>query len=268
MQYFFTGGFMHIRRILVDNVNLDEGTVLTLSTQVSHHLKHVLRLSAGDTILLCDGLGGEAQGVIDSILRGGVRVRIMQRCEPPAGCHELKMPIALALPYLKSDKLETALRMASELGAAAFYIFHCRRCVPARIDSAMERKKERWRGIVCDAVCLSGRTMVPEIFGLFSFGEIMDEITPQYSVILPYEGGGYPLISEVMQRLLPEGKRGSANVKGICLVTGPEGGFEPDEIKTAMEHGALICSLGARILRAETAPIAALCATLAMTGEM
>lgn len=259
---------MHIRRVLVDNVNLDEGTVLTLSPQVSHHLTHVLRLGAGDAVILCDCAGGEARGVIESILQGGVRVRIMQRCDPPAGGCELTMPVALALPYIKSDKLEMALRMASELGASAFYIFHCRRCVPGRIESAVARKKERWRDIVRDAVRLSGRTVVPEIFGPFSFEEIMDEITPRYSVILPYEGGGYPLISEVLQGLFPESKMGGAKVNGICLVTGPEGGFELDEIEAAKGHGALICSLGARILRAETAPIAAMCATLAMTGEM
>jgi 16S rRNA (uracil1498-N3)-methyltransferase len=268
VQYFFTGDFMHIRRVLVDNVNLDEGTVLTLSPQVSHHLTHVLRLGDGDAVILCDCAGGEARGVIESILQGGVRVRIMQRCDPPAGGCELTMPVALALPYIKSDKLEMALRMASELGASAFYIFHCRRCVPGRIESAVARKKERWRDIVRDAVRLSGRTVVPEIFGPFSFEEIMDEITPRYSVILPYEGGGYPRISEVLQGLYPEGERGGTKVNGICLVTGPEGGFEPDEIEAAKGHGALICSLGARILRAETAPIAAMCATLAMTGEM
>jgi len=268
VQYFFAGDFMHIRRILVDNVNLEEGKLLALSSQESHHLTHVLRLGTGDAVILCDGAGGEARGVIESIMRSGVSLRIMQRCEPPAGGRELAMPVALALPYLKSDKLETALRMASELGAAAFYIFHCRRCVPARIDSAVARKRERWRGIVRDAVRLSGRTVVPEIFGLFSFEEIMDDITPRYSVILPYEGGGYPKISEVLKGLFPENKRGEEKVKGICLLTGPEGGFEPDEIEAAKGHGAHICSLGGRILRAETAPIAALCATIAMMGEM
>lgn len=245
-------------RVIMQGASLKEGALLILTPEASHHVAHVLRLGAGAPLFICDGMGREASGIIESMAEGRVSVRL-GKVESASSFRETQIPISLACPLLKADKLETVLRMASELGVSAFTIFRSARCVSHPSESSIRNKLERWQRIIEDAVRLSRRTVMPLIRGVLSFEQLLSAMPADARIYMPYEGEGFPLLSQTFK----PSKGGD-----VFIMTGPEGGFESSEVEMAKERGVHICSLGNRILRAETAPLAALSAILTLTGEM
>ncbi|HQH12135.1 MAG TPA: 16S rRNA (uracil(1498)-N(3))-methyltransferase [Candidatus Sumerlaeota bacterium] len=249
---------MQICRMIVKGAVLGEGALLILTPEASHHVAHVLRLKAGARLIICNGMGREAAGRIESIKEGRVAVRL-EKAAAESLIRETRLPLLLACPLLKADKLEIVFRMATEIGVNGFYIYRSVRCVSHPSESSMRNRLERWQRIIEDAVRLSRRTLMPALQGVFTFEQLLSEIPADAEIYIPYEGEDLPLLSKIMR----PSKSGI-----IFLITGPEGGFEPGEVEMAKKRRAQVCSLGKRILRAETAPIAAISAILTLLGEM
>jgi len=279
------------------------GETICLSSRESHHLIHVLRLSPAAPVLLFDAQGREMEGVVESLDPQGVTVRLTALSSPeslhPPRLHESesaeipsvpgsdpKSPwirAGLALPMLKSDKIETVLRMATEIGADSFHLFASARSVPRLDQATLEKKIKRWQRIIQDAVRVSGTRAVPPISVYPSLDHLLSALIPHGPVILAYEEKGFPLLSQLLFSIplissdhvkspSEAGLSGTQVQDGfqrrVTLVTGPEGGFTKEEVEMAKLRGVFVCSLGPRILRAETAPIAALCAILSCGGEI
>jgi len=250
---------MQNRRIYLNQENISPGMLLTLSGEEGHHVSNVLRLKAGNPLCVFNGYGSEFPALIESVTSNEVEIRITGT--ENSINKELKEPLDIALPLLKSDKIETVIRMLTELGVSTVHLFNSQRCV-SKVSSSMDKKIKRWERIVLDATRVSGRSVIPEIRKLLSFKKLVESLITDYTLILCYEEEGSLMLTDLL-KTLPDSKD-----KRLCLITGPEGGFSTDEVKFARDMGVRICSMGSRILRAETAPVTALSVITAFMGEM
>lgn len=232
--------------------SLDDTVVIT--GEDARHIAKSLRMSAGETLTLCDGVGNEAQGVIVSLSSDAVSVRLgaanLSAAEP-----QTHISLYLAMP--KGDKLELVVQKAVELGAAEIVLLLTSRCISRPKGSDTEKKVQRLQKIANEAAKQCGRGKIPQVRGILTFSQTLCEMQQFDCSFTLYEGNCAPLRS-----LLPE--KGSR----IALLVGSEGGFSPEEVLEAQTSGVLATSLGKRILRCETAPIAALAAVMFSLGEM
>lgn len=231
---------------------LSETVVIT--GEDARHISKSLRMAAGEALTLCDGEGQEAQGVIVSLSPNAVSVRLG---EAAACAAEPQTRVSLYLAMPKGDKLELVVQKAVELGAAEMVLLLSSRCISRPKGDDIAKKLQRLQKIANEAAKQCGRGILPSVRGMLSFSQAIKEMQQFDSCYVLYEG-----ICEPLRAQLPE--RGTS----LALLTGSEGGFSLEEIAQASESGIRAASLGKRILRCETAPIAALSAVMFALGEM
>lgn len=222
------------------------GETVTIAGEDGRHIAKSLRCRVGETVVLCDGRGQDARGVITAIAGETVTAAVRDRA-PSRGELPCRVTLYQALP--KGDKLELIVQKAVELGVFAVVPVLTSRCVSRPDPKGMEKKRERLQKIAREAAGQSGRGLVPEIRPLLSFGEALGEMGESPCPILFYEEAQGPLGP------LLEPRPGE-----LALMVGSEGGFSPGEAEEARERGIRLCTMGPRILRCETAPLYALSA--------
>ena len=238
-------------RFFVDSSILARGT---LSGEDARHIGRSLRMKVGDGLCLCDGHAVEYRCIITEILPDEVRFEVegeeKSRAEP-------SVAVTLFQGYPKADKFETILQKSVELGVSRVVPVLTGRCVARPDAKSGQKKRERFQKIVLEAAKQSGRGIVPEVGAFCSFGEAVKQAETLDMLLLFYESGGVTL-------------SGVLNSEGpsIGVFIGPEGGFDPEEVMAAQDAGGQIVSLGPRILRTETAPIAALSVIQYVTGNL
>lgn len=220
----------------------------------ARHISRSLRMTAGETLTLCDGASNEAEGVIESLSADAVSVRLGQTRVSAA---EPKTKITLYIAFPKGDKAELIVQKSVELGVSEIVFLLTSRCISRPKPNDAEKKISRLQKIADEAAKQCGRGILPPVRGILSFEAALAEMSGFDSAFTLYEGE-----CPAMRASLPE--RG----KKIALLTGSEGGFSAEEIARAKSAGVLPVSLGKRILRCETAPIAALSAVMFSLGEM
>ncbi|ULH16409.1 16S rRNA (uracil(1498)-N(3))-methyltransferase [Deinococcus sp. KNUC1210] len=222
--------------------------VAALSAEMSvppaelHHLR-VLRLRPGAELRVFDGQGAEASATLLRLDEGGALLALGERLE---NTRETPQPVTLAVALLKGDKLSDVVRAATELGVARVQLLQTRY---ADVPDIGEQKLVRLRRIAAEASKQSRRALVPEV------------LAPMPLARLPLDGQGFLAHPGSGLRLL-DTLHWSAPV---TLVSGPEGGFSAPEVEALTQAGFQAITLGPRILRAETAPLALLGA-LAASG--
>ncbi|MFH0800695.1 MAG: RsmE family RNA methyltransferase [Pseudomonadota bacterium] len=212
----------------------------------ARHISQVLRLRAGDWILLSDGGGRSFRAIIRSVSSQSVRAEIEEEIRRP----EAKSPPALALAIIKGDRFEWALEKAVELGTRRIIPFCSARTVPQYAAAAGARKAERWQKIAVAAAKQSGLPFRPQVDEPRSFADLLKLSKKFNRAVLLYEGEKRTSIADL-------GEKGCRSSEDIIII-GPEGGFTDDEVGLATAAGAIAVSLGAQILRVETAAIAAI----------
>jgi 16S rRNA (uracil1498-N3)-methyltransferase len=237
---------------------------LTLPPGPSAHIAKVLRLRAGAELTLFDGRGGEYEATMLALERGGgVRVRI--------GAHraqEREAPVAVTLLQclVRAERMDLIVQKATELGVAAIVPVDSRHGVVRLEPSAAERRRLHWLAIAIGACEQCGRNRIPELHAVQPFERACIDAagagTPGASTRLLLDPSGTHSLASAL-RELPAGPA----IAPLTLLIGPEGGFSTDEIALAQIHGFTICQLGPRILRAETAPLAALATVQALLGD-
>lgn len=252
-------------RIFADE-NFSAGDAIRLGETESSHVINVLRLPEGESVEIFNGRGQSGVAVIDEIASRRAVLKISEVFPENRG--ESRHSIILAFPFLKSDKVELVLSMATQMGASGFFFFDCRRSVPKISRQKFDKKKLRWEKILIDAVAVSGRSVLPEIKYTDSFQKCLDVLNENNCIFLFYEAGEGRLLSHCFTDNINEPGNVREEGSGMALVTGPEGGFDREEIAYAREQEVMICSLGKRILRAETAPVAAIASVLTLLGEI
>ena len=227
------------------------GDTITLTGENASHAK-VLRLKAGEQVLVCDGEGAECLcAVVDSDWNLEVLERRTSDTEPA-----VKVSIYMAFP--KADKLEHVIQKATELGAYEIVAFPSARCVSKPDEKSLKKKLERWQKIAASAAEQSGRGRIPEVVVLGSFAEALNRGVQTDLPMLFYENERATTLHMALN---------AGEYKSAALLTGPEGGLEEKEVQKAMDAGWKVCTLGKRILRCETAPLCALSAVMYDAGE-
>ena len=149
---------------------------------------------------------------------------------------------------------ETIVQKAVELGAVRVVPFFSRYCVAA--PKKEEQKNLRYNRIAFEAAKQSGRGVVPQVELPVTYKQMLADAARNDAAFFCYEAGGEPLLSRL------------GGAETIGLITGSEGGFSPEEAAAAREAGCVQIGLGPRILRCETAPLAALAAVMTLTGNL
>ena len=238
-------------RFFVDPQEL-AGETLTLSGENAQHAK-VLRLKAGEQVLVCDGEGRECLCTIADA--SSWQLDILEYRESTT---EAAVQVSVYMAFPKADKLEHVIQKATELGAYEIVAFPSGRCVSRPDEKSLKKKLERWQKIAASAAEHSGRGRIPEVIVLNSYKAALERAAQADKRLMFYENE-----HAVTLRMALE----SGTWKTVSLLTGPEGGLEEKEVDQAREAGLEVCTLGSRILRCETAPLCALSAVMYAAGE-
>jgi 16S rRNA (uracil1498-N3)-methyltransferase len=218
--------------------------VLRLEGAALHHLR-VLRVAPGDVLEVFDGRGRAWPAEVLAVAEDGVRVRLGAETHAPAG-----RPVAIVQALPKADKLELVLQKGTELGADAFYPALSAHSLVRLTASAAEQRRVRWQRIADEAARQSGRRDTPAVHPVLPLLEAVGRLPPGTRVLLLDE-------REEGLRLGPAADAGGVEAP-LALVVGPEGGFSEEERTALHRLGATSVSLGQRVLRTETAALAAL----------
>lgn len=229
------------------------GEKIFLNEEQSRHISKSLRMKKGDIITVCTGDGKDYGCMIDEITKDGV---VLQVCYKKATESEPDIKVSLYQGVPKGDKMEDIIQKCTELGIAEITPTLTKRCVSRPQEQQAEKKRRRYSKIALEAAQQSGRGIVPEIKKMTDFKTAVKECGAEVKIVF-YEGGG-----EAIHKII------SKDTKSAALFIGPEGGFEKEEVEYLKENGAVCATLGKRILRTQTAPVAALSAIMLLTGNL
>lgn len=223
-----------------------------LPEQAAHHAARVLRLQVGDRVAVFNGLGGEGEARITDIGKRNVMVEIVSW---HAVERESPLQVRLAQAISAGEKMDFTLQKAVELGIGNIQPLASERSVVRLSGERAEKRVAHWQGVVIAACEQSGRNHVPEVA----------PIRPMLDWLGEQDGSGLRLmLSPVAEVGLRDLLKPTGNV---TLLVGPEGGLSPGEAEAAQRYGFTPVRLGARVLRTETAALAALAAMQTLWGD-
>ncbi len=226
--------------------------VISLFGDDARHIGRSLRMAVGERITVCFG-GTDYLCRLDKISDAGVIASVIS--ESPSKEPSVSLTLYQALP--KTDKLELIIQKAVELGASRIVPVLTGRCIARPEKSQFDKKLVRLQKIASEAAKQSGRGIIPQVSGIIGFEKCLGELKEQDLSLICYEGGG----KRLGEMKYPQNGK-------IGLLIGSEGGFERSEVSMAEDAGAVPIWLGDRILRCETAPIAAISIIMNLTGNI
>jgi 16S rRNA (uracil1498-N3)-methyltransferase len=226
--------------------------IVTLRDDKARYLSTVLRCRKGDPLIVKDNKGGTFAAKIAGVAGKEVTVEILERQELET---ESPLGITLLQGILRGEKMDFVIQKATELGVKEILPV-----ATGRSQIRETRKLPRWRKIAEEAARQSGRDMIPLIHEPAEFSSLFSGTTPHRGGgIVFWEQGGEDLRAAL---------NAFEGVRDISLFTGPEGGFSEGEIRKASEGGFIAATLGKRILRAETATVAAVSIVQFTLGDL
>lgn len=216
-----------------------------LTGEDAHHAARVLRVRVGESVVVCDGQGNEAQAHVESVAPQAVALTVgewtISRAEP-------RVQITLYAAVSKGERMDFTVQKAVEIGAVAIVPFLSERCVA----KGEGHKPERWRKIAKQAASQAGRGILPTVGEVIGFAQALEQAARADSALFCYE---VPT-GKTLRQALP-----SEPPQTVAVLCGPEGGFSENEAAQAAEMTIPI-TMGKRIFRCETAPLVALSAIL------
>jgi len=232
---------------------LGPGAEVGLPELAAHHATRVLRLGVGDGVVLFDGSGGEYEAALTQVGRGGVRARA-GRFHP--GGPESDLRVTLVQGVSSGDRMDFTIRKAVELGVDRIVPVFTARSVVRLGGERMDRRRSHWQAIAISACEQCGRNAVPDVDEPATFEHWLSACpAPDGPRLLLAVGGRLRL------RELP------SPAGAVTLLAGPEGGFAEREAEAAASRGFVAIRLGPRVLRTETAALAALAAMQTLWGD-
>lgn len=242
-----------MHRFFADPSQIGEKEIVITGPDINH-IRNVLRMRTGEEILIADGQGSEYRCLLREIREDEVRAEICWKLD---GSAELPSAVTLFQGLPKSDKMDFIVQKCVELGVSRIVPVSTRRTVVKLDAKKEESRRKRWTGISESAAKQSGRGVIPEISGVMSFREALEEAEKFDVCLIPYERAENMAHTREVLGGIPSGS-------SIGIFIGPEGGFEEEEVEKAMAAGAKPITLGRRILRTETAGMA----VMAMLGYL
>ena len=250
-----------MHRFFVEPSQIGEKEIVITGPDVNH-IRNVLRMRAGEELLAADGQGSEYRCILRELQDSEIRAEI---CRKLSGSAELPSRITLFQGLPKSDKMDLIIQKCVELGVFRIVPVTTKRTVVKLDAKKEESRRKRWTAVSESAAKLSQRTyrfksfflFFVEISGVRGFKEAVEEAGELDVCLIPYEKAEDMARTREILSGIPAGA-------SIGVFIGPEGGFEEEEVREAMEAGARPITLGRRILRTETAGMA----VLAMLGYL
>ncbi len=249
---------VEVHRFFIPREWISQGSV-RIEGSLVHQLRDVLRLKAGDRIVVLDSSGWEYETELRHLTREGVAGEVVDRNLSPG---EPRLRIVLCQALLKGRKFEWVLQKGTELGVASFLPIVCERCMVSQAQAKDDGKLARWERIVREAAEQSRRGKLPELLPAAPFPQVCESVTGLS--LLPWEGETSLGIKEALQA----SKSGGGIPDSVNILIGPEGGFTSEEVGFASSHGILPVTLGKRVLRAESAGLVAAAAIFYEYGEL
>ena len=229
-------------RFYIPNPQIEKD-LLTIKGNEARHIRRVLRLKAGDDIVVFDGSGREHEGTILEEGPTSVSVRIknvfLSKKEP-------LLEITLAQSLLKGEKMDYLIQKATELGIKEIIPFFSSRSIPLLEKSKRLERYRRWERIAIEASKQCGRGFIPKIDHIRDYSEMLS-LAPLESLRL--------ILWEEEGKRLKEVLKESKDKKRIFFIVGPEGGVSQEEVEKSKGMGFIPVYMGQRILRAETASL-------------
>jgi 16S rRNA (uracil1498-N3)-methyltransferase len=258
-RFFINAAALHGREVTVEDDDF------------AHQVSNVLRLRTGDRLLLLDNSGWQYVVELVAIEHGRVK-GVVEHKELAHGEPRTKVTLYTAL--MRPERFEWALQKGTELGVSSFVPVICERSTIADANDLSERKIERWERIVREAAEQSCRGKLPRIASALFFPVACDQAAKRGAALLLWEGSDAIPFRQALRASSAEAS--AQTILGdigrhpfsVALFSGPEGGFTSNEVETARNYGIIPVRLGPRILRAETAPLAATAALLYEMGDL
>ena len=244
---------VELRRIFAPPEAFCEGG-LHLEGERLRHLRTVLRLGPGDEFSATDGAGFEYRVRVEHLGRDRGRALVLGRTEP---LRESTLDLVLAQALPKGDRFSFVLEKAAELGVRGIRPVLSQRAVAA--GSAGAAAAARWRRIIESAVAQSGRTRLPVVHPVCSFEEMIVNPSPPELRLLLWEHAPEGLREVIDSRPAP---------RSVLVAIGPEGSWSEQEVQRARQAGFVAVRFGPRILRTDTAGIAALAVIQSRWGDL
>lgn len=231
-------------------LELSPGTEIELPERAARHCV-VLRLRPGDDLVVFNGDGGEFSAKLAHVSREDIRARLISK---EAVERESPLAITLAQCLSSSDRMDVTLQKSTELGVSRIVPIASRRSVVRLSNKRADKRLAHWRNVLVAACEQCGRNRVPEI----------DVITDLADFLRAPGGEGARLL------LAPDANRDLKTLepsRAVTLLVGPEGGLAPEERRHAETRGFIPIRFGPRVLRTETAPLAAIAAMQTLWGD-
>jgi 16S rRNA (uracil1498-N3)-methyltransferase len=234
------------------------GDCARLEGDEARHIKNVLRLRPGEAIGLLDGAGREYSGRIEALASEGVEVRITGS-RPAAGGSRIRLSVAQG--FLKEKKMDRLVHQISEMGAARWVPFVSSRAVARPAAARAAGRRKRWHRIAVEALKQCRRARLMQVDEVVDFNSVLAlSAVHDLSLLFWEEFAGPPPPADLAA--------GRVRPASVLLVIGPEGGFGAEEVRAAEAAGFRVAGLGPRVLKAETAAVAACAVIQHLFGDL
>lgn len=236
---------------IYQNSELSPGVTASLDESATRHIGQVLRMSVGDEVVLFNGNGFDYPARITNISKKHIEVHLQAVVNNDT---ESGLIVHLFQGISKGDRMDTAIQKSVELGVNFITPIICEHTVARTSRERTDKKLAHWMNIIINACEQSGRAKLPELLPVESFESAINDTEPAQTLML------HPNQLISVSNVPLEKRR-------INLLIGPEGGFSEHEIKVAEDKCVRLVSMGKRILRTETAPVAALSVLQSRFGD-
>ena len=242
-----------MRRIFIKGLLTEE---MTIAGTDAHHIMHVLRARIGQKLIVVDAAQQIAETEICAFGEDCLTVKCLQRIEAAT---EAPIEVTLLQCLPKGDKMDFIVQKAVELGVSQIIPVASANCV-VKYDAAKRlARQKKWQKVAEEAAKQCGRTLQPTVLAVTNLKEVLENPEEETAVFMCYEGAA----QEPMQDFLAKNQ-----AKRFAVLIGPEGGFTPAEVALCQQHGVQTVTMGPRILRTETASLAALSLVMYEKGDL
>jgi 16S rRNA (uracil1498-N3)-methyltransferase len=243
-------------RFFLPMQQIQDGRAMLIGAELNH-LRRVLRLRTEDRVVLFDDAGCEHEGIIRDLSEDRAEIEILRSYRVD---NESPLQTILALGLTKGEKMDWVVEKATELGVHTILPFFSSYTVPKLNERKMAQRSERWQKIAVSAAKQCGRARIPKILALTEFRDLLKTVSRDALRLLFWE--------KECEQQLSELKETRTIISEVVVTIGPEGGFSAQEAALALDQGFQAVRLGRRILRAETAAVAALAAVQLLWGDL
>jgi 16S rRNA (uracil1498-N3)-methyltransferase len=241
---------MRIPRFYCPQLRQDD-LVLDLPETVHRHAVQVLRLKPGALIRLFDGKGLEFEAELTAVEKRHSQVQLLNRLENQS---ESPLNITLLQGVSRGERMDFAIQKAVELGVSTIVPVVTERCNVQLKQDRAQKRLDHWQGVLISACEQSGRAFLPQLAAVTTLDEVLGSSESELKLVLD------PRASQGFNELSPP--------QTLSLLIGPEGGLSEAEIDRAAQHGFTALQFGPRILRTETAAVAALAVVQTLWGDL